>query len=175
MNRLIAIVLVFGALAAAVPGLLLTPDDAPAQTAKPAAPSKEALPIEAAAVDNSGSVRLKADDRGHYVAEFRMNGRPVKALVDTGASMVAINKSTARKLGINVLPADFIYEVNTANGKAKVAAAMIREIEIGRVRVRDVEAAVLDDRALEGTLLGMSFLKRLESFSVADGDLILKQ
>ena len=175
MNRLIAIVLVFGALVAAVPGLLLTPDAAPAESAKPALPSKKAFPMEVAAVDSSGSVRLKADERGHYVAEFRMNGRPVKALVDTGASMVAINKSTARRLGINVSPADFIYEVNTANGKAKVAPAMIREIEIGRVRVRDVEAAVLDDRALDGTLLGMTFLKRLESFSVTDGDLILKQ
>ena len=84
-------------------------------------------------------------------------------------------RSTNPRLGINVSPADFIYEVNTANGKAKVAPAMIREIEIGRVRVRDVEAAVLDDRALDGTLLGMTFLKRLESFSVTDGDLILKQ
>ena len=175
MNRLIAIVLVFGALAAAVPGLLLTRDATLAGPAKPATASGQSTPAETVAATGSGTVRLKADERGHYVAEFRMNGRPVKALVDTGASMVAINKSTARRLGINVSPADFIYEVNTANGKAKVAAAMIREIEIGRVKVRDVEAAVLDDRALDGTLLGMTFLKRLESFSVTDGDLILKQ
>jgi aspartyl protease family protein len=173
--RLIAIVLVFGALAAAVPGLLLTPDKTVVNTAKPASQAQQQAPAPQIASVSSGSVRLKADERGHYVAEFRMNGRPVKALVDTGASMVAINKSTARRLGINVSPADFIHEVNTANGKTKVAAAMIREIEIGRVRVRDVEAAILDDRALEGTLLGMTFLKRLESFSVTDGDLILKQ
>ena len=92
-----------------------------------------------------------------------MNGKTVKALVDTGATMVAINKSTARRLGINVSPADFIYEVNTANGKAKVAPAVIREIQIGRVKVRDVEAAVLEDKALDGTLLGMTFLKRLKA------------
>lgn len=174
MVRLLAIVVVFAALAAAVPGLLLTPGKDMASSTKPTAKTVQPEVMEAVPV-SSGSVRLKPDERGHYVAEFRMNGRPVEALVDTGASMVAINKSTARRLGINVSPADFIYEVNTANGKAKVASAMIREIEIGRVRVRDVEAAVLDDRALDGTLLGMSFLKRLESFSVADGDLILKQ
>lgn len=174
MVRLLAIVVVFAALAAAVPGLLLTPGKDTASTTKPIAKTAQPTAKEIVSV-SSGSVRLKPDERGHYVAEFRMNGRPVEALVDTGASMVAINKSTARRLGINVSPADFIYEVNTANGKAKVASAMIREIEIGRVRVRDVEAAVLDDRALDGTLLGMSFLKRLESFSVADGDLILKQ
>ena len=34
---------------------------------------------------------------------------------------------------------------------------------------------ILDDRALDGTLLGMTFLSRLDSFSVTDGDLILKQ
>lgn len=174
MVRLLAIVVVFAALAAAVPGLLLTPGKDAASTTKTIAKTVQPAAKEIVSV-SAGSVRLKPDERGHYVAEFRMNGRPVEALVDTGASMVAINKSTARRLGINVSPADFIYEVNTANGKAKVASAMIREIEIGRVRVRDVEAAVLDDRALDGTLLGMSFLKRLESFSVADGDLILKQ
>lgn len=175
MFRLVAIVVVFGALAAAVPGLLFTPSDETAPVAKAVIKTQKTTAVEEGIPASTGSVRLKPDERGHYVAEFKMNGRPVKALVDTGASMVAINKSTARRLGINVTPADFIYEVNTANGKAKVAPAMIREIEIGRVRVRDVEAAVLDDRALDGTLLGMTFLKRLESFSVAEGDLILKQ
>jgi aspartyl protease family protein len=175
MFRLIAMVLVFGALAAAVPALLLTPESSTVQISKPASKVKPPANAQEIVSVSSGSVRLKPDARGHYVAEFKMNGRPVKALVDTGASMVAINKSTARRLGINVSPADFIYEVNTANGKAKVAPAMIREIEIGRVRVRDVEAAIFDDRALEGTLLGMTFLKRLQSFSVNDGDLILKQ
>ena len=56
-----------------------------------------------------------------------------------------------------------------------MAATIIREIQIGRVKVRDVEAAVLEDKALDGTLLGMTFLRRLEGFSVTDGDLILKQ
>jgi aspartyl protease family protein len=65
--------------------------------------------------------------------------------------------------------------VSTANGRIKVARAVIQTIEIGGVRVRDVEAAVLDDRALEGTLLGMSFLRQLKSFSVEDNELILKE
>jgi aspartyl protease family protein len=123
----------------------------------------------------SGEAHLKANDQGHFIAEFKMNGRTVTALVDTGASMVAINKSTARKIGINVSPSDFKYEVNTANGKTKVAGAIIREITIGRVKVRDVEAAVMDDKALDGTLLGMTFLKQLRSFGVTDGELVLKQ
>lgn len=173
MNRLIMMVIVLGALAAALPGILQsTSQSAPTtDVVTKTAPKAEAENVSV----GSGAVRLKPDERGHYVAEFKMNGKSITALVDTGASMVAINKTTARKLGINVGPADFKYEVSTANGTAKVAAAIIREIQIGRVKVRDVEAAVLDDKALDGTLLGMTFLKRLEGFSVTDGDLILKQ
>jgi aspartyl protease family protein len=135
-----------------------------------------AEPAQVAKVSTGyGEVRLKPDARGHYVADFKMNGRVVTALVDTGASTVAINKSTARRLGLNVTANDFIYEANTANGIAKMAVTTIREIQIGRVIVRNVEAAVLEDKALSGTLLGMSFLKRLDGFTVTDGDLILKQ
>jgi aspartyl protease family protein len=104
-----------------------------------------------------------------------MNGRPVTALVDTGASMVAINKSTARRLGINVAPGQYINVANTANGQTKFAFVTIKEIQIGQIRVRNVEAAVMDDKALDGTLLGMTFLKQLESFGVKDGVLVLKQ
>lgn len=173
MNRLFLMLLAAGALLSGIPALLQ--ETSQPDTGKKA-PVVQAVGMKPQAVSTSaGTVRLKPDERGHYVAEFRMNGKSVTALVDTGASMVAINKTTARKLGINVGPADFKYEVSTANGTAKVAAAVIREIQIGRVKVRDVEAAVLDDKALDGTLLGMTFLKRLEGFSVTDGDLILKQ
>lgn len=176
MKQLFAIVIFFAAVAAVLPRLLQeqTTADASAVAASVEETVSKSANKSIASV-SSGEVRLKPDGAGHYVAEFRMNGRPVTALVDTGASMVAINKSTARKLGINVSPNDFIHTANTANGVTKMAVATIREVEIGRVRVRDVEAAILDDKALQGTLLGMSFLKRLEGFTVSDGDLILKQ
>ncbi len=173
MNRFFLMLLAGGALLSGVPAMMQ--ETAKSGSGVSAPPQKISAPMGKSVSISSGSVRLKPDDRGHYVAEFKMNGKSVTALVDTGASMVAINKTTARKLGISVQPADFKYEVNTANGTIKVASAVIREIQIGRVKVRDVEAAVLDDKALDGTLLGMTFLKRLEGFSVTDGDLILKQ
>lgn len=120
-------------------------------------------------------VRLPADARGHFTAEFRLNGRPVNALVDTGATTVAINKSTARRIGINLVPADFIYKVNTANGTTRAAAAVIDRIQIGRISLENVEAAVLEDSALQTTLVGMSFLKRLGRFQVENGALLLAQ
>ena len=120
-------------------------------------------------------MRLEPDNRGHFRADFRLNGRSVDALIDTGATLIAINRSTARRLGVNLSESDFRHEVRTANGTARAAAAMIDTVEIGRIRVRDVQAVVLDDKALEGTLVGMSFLRRLSGYKVEYGELLLEQ
>ena len=120
-------------------------------------------------------VRLKSDSRGHFQATIRMNNRPVKALIDTGATMVAINESTARKLGIRLKASDFKYNVRTANGLTKMAAATIREIQIGGIRVKNVRAGVSRDSALSTTLLGMSFLGQLKRFEFRGDTLLLEQ
>jgi len=120
-------------------------------------------------------VRLAADERGHFTAEFKLNGRRVVAMVDTGATLVAINVSTARRIGIQLAPEDFKYKVDTANGMARAATATIDKLQIGKIFVANVEAVVLDDSALNSTLMGMSFLKRLGKFQVEDGALLMVQ
>lgn len=124
---------------------------------------------------SSGMIRLQADARGHYTGNFRINGKPVQGLIDTGATYVALNESLARRLGYTAIQLDFRYAVNTANGQAKAAHVTLDRMEIGGIRVRDVEAFVLRDEALSSTLVGMSFLKKLDSYSVADGSLSLRQ
>lgn len=120
-------------------------------------------------------VRLTRNAAGHYAGEFRLNGRDVEALVDTGATFVAMDVSTARSIGIFPAPADFKYRVNTANGQTRAAAVTLDELQIGPIAVADVKALVLQDAALSATLVGMSFLNRLSSFR-ADGDtLVLEQ
>ena len=109
----------------------------------------------------SGRVaRIKMDSRGHFVTKARMNGRRIEVLVDTGATSVAIDERTARRLGIRLTNSDYKYDVSTANGRVKAASAVIKKVQIGRVTVRDVRAAVLQGDGLDGTLLGMSFLAR---------------
>jgi aspartyl protease family protein len=120
-------------------------------------------------------VRLAADATGHFVTDFKLNGRRVKAMVDTGATLVAINQSTARRIGISLTPADFKYKVATANGDARAAGVTIETLQIGRIAVDNVQAVVLEDQALDGTLIGMSFLKQLSKFQVEDGALLLVQ
>ena len=120
-------------------------------------------------------VRLDADAKGHFSGVFRINGRNVDALVDTGATLIAINETSARRLGVSLTPSDFIHQVNTANGTIRAATAMLTSVQIGRIRVDDVQAMVLEDRALSGTLVGMSFLNRLASFRVENGALVMEQ
>jgi len=120
-------------------------------------------------------VRIAADARGHFTAGFRLNGRQLDAMIDTGATLVAINRSTARRIGIALTDADFRYEVGTANGRARAAGATIARLQIGRIDIDAVEAAVLEDSALDGILIGMSFLRRLDSYRVENGVLVLEQ
>ena len=117
--------------------------------------------------------RLQMDSRGHFITNAKMNGRNVEVLVDTGATSVAINRQTARRLGIHLNAADFKYTVNTANGSTKAASAVIERIQIGNVTVRNVQTVVLSDKALNSTLLGMSFLGQLRSFEVKNQQLLL--
>lgn len=121
------------------------------------------------------TARIEMDNRGHFVSDVRINGRRMEVLVDTGATAVAINQSKARRLGIQLDASDFKYTVNTANGKIKVATAMLDSIEIGRVRVENVQATVVRDKSLDSILLGMSFLKRLKKFEVSGSTLVLVQ
>jgi aspartyl protease family protein len=132
--------------------------------------------VEPAREQLSGrKVRLEADTKGHFNGEFKINGRSVEALVDTGATMIAINASTARRLGLNLTSSDFKYPVNTANGAIKGAIAELDSVQIGRIHVKGVEAMVLEDKALSGTLVGMTFLNRLASFRVESGALVMEQ
>ncbi|MGZ2481616.1 aspartyl protease family protein [Rhizobium pisi] len=132
-------------------------------------------PAAAAPVYGSNTIRLQADAQGHYTGSFKINGKPVQGLIDTGATYVALNETLARRLGYTANQLDFRYGVNTANGQTKAAHVMLDRVEIGGIRVRDVEAFVLKDEALTTTLVGMSFLQKLASYSVADGSLSLKQ
>lgn len=141
--------------------------------------AEEGQPIAASATlpvpESARTERVVADARGHYTAGFTLNGRQVEALIDTGASAVAINRSTARRIGIGLAQADFRHQVATANGRTLAASATIGSMRLGRIEIRDVQALVLEDAALESALVGMSFLNRLRSFSAEAGVLHLEQ
>ncbi|WP_159945968.1 TIGR02281 family clan AA aspartic protease [Rhizobium sp. 18065] len=132
-------------------------------------------PVTPASTAPPGQTVLKAGPGGHYAGSFRMNGKQVDGMIDTGASLVAINETTARRLGFSAAALDFKYPISTANGTTQAAHVVIDRIEIGSVRVRGIDAFVLKDKQLSSSLIGMSFLKKLKSYSAGDGTLRLVQ
>lgn len=159
-------------------GFVRSAIDTPAETP---APQRPLIVVQQARMEEprdnptGRKVRIEADQRGHFQADARINGRSIDALIDTGATLVALNRTTARQVGINLTAADFTREVKTANGVAKAATATIETMQIGRIRIKDVDAMILDDSALGGTLVGMSFLSRLSSFRIESGQLVMEQ
>lgn len=127
------------------------------------------------AATSPGQTVLTMAPNGHYTGIFRINGKPIEAMVDTGASLVAINVSTARRLGFSPAALDFQHQVRTANGSTKAAHVVLDRVEIGSIRVHEVDAFVFNDKALSSTLVGMSFMKKLKSYTAEDRKLRMIQ
>lgn len=133
-------------------------------------PAKPATPMPL-----GRQVLVTADERGHFTSAFKLNGRQIDGMIDTGATLVAINTSTARRIGISLNQSDFSHQVNTANGAIKAAVVTVERLQIGKISIDNVQAVVLDDRALQTNLIGMSFLRRLQKYEVQNGALLLVQ
>jgi aspartyl protease family protein len=135
-----------------------------------------AAPIRAALPVRMDEIRITADRGGQFSTDVEVNGaRLQNMLVDTGATLVALSYEDASAAGLFPAPADFKYQVNTANGVAHVARVKLLDVRIGNLVVHDVDAVVGERGALSGSLLGMTFLSKLSRFSVESGALLLRQ
>lgn len=121
------------------------------------------------------SISIPRDARGHFQTDARIEGQRIDFMVDTGASVVALNERSAARFGLRPLRSDYNATVATANGTLKAARARIAMMDVGGLVVRDVEAMVLPDEALSENLLGLSFLSKLKRFEYANGRLVLEQ
>ncbi len=119
-------------------------------------------------------VRFPAGADGHFRVEALVDGTPIRFLVDTGASGIVLSPADARRLGFDPGKLRFTGFAETANGTVRTAAVRLGTIEIGPIRLHDLPASV-NQAAMRGSLLGMSFLERLRSFEMRDGALILRR
>jgi aspartyl protease family protein len=127
----------------------------------------------AAAVADAGqTVRLAAEPNGHFFAIARINGVGVRVMVDTGATVVALTRGDARRVGLDPAARAFTQLLQTVNGPLEGAPVTLGEVRIGPVIVRDV-AAVVIDRDDGVSLLGMAFLRRLAGFRIEGDTLVL--
>jgi aspartyl protease family protein len=148
----------------------MTPASAHANLAR-----KEATVGAAAVPSGNRSISIPRDARGHFQTDARIDGQRIDFMVDTGASVVALNEKSAARFGLRPSRGEYNATVTTANGTIKAARARIAMMDVGGLIVRDVEAMVLPDEALSENLLGLSFLSRLRRFEYANGRLVLEQ
>lgn len=140
-----------------------------------ATPARLAVVADASSDGSLHTLTIPYDARGHFATEGRIDGQRIAFMVDTGASVVALNESSAARFGLRPSRNDYLATVSTANGTVKAAPARLARIEVGGLVVRDVDAMVLPDEALSENLLGLSFLSKLNRFEYANGKMVLEQ
>jgi aspartyl protease family protein len=137
--------------------------------------ARKAAPVESVAQTGIRNLSIPRDARGHFLTEGRIDGQRIGFMVDTGASVVALNETSAARFGLRPSRGDYNATVTTANGTIKGARTRLAMVDIGGLVVRDVEAMVLPDQALSENLLGLSFLSKLKRFEYANGQMVLEQ
>ncbi len=106
------------------------------------------------------STVLAADERGHFFAEGAINNRPIRFVVDTGATVVALPASEATRLGLEYRKGQ-PGTTRTAGGVVPVYRLTLDTVKVGGIELHAVDALVIE-QGLDVALLGMSFLSRVE-------------
>lgn len=114
----------------------------------------------AAAPGSRPSVKLAADTRGHFVTDGAINDVPVRFLVDTGATMVALPAGDAQRLGLDYRKGEQGL-MSTAAGPTNAYRVKLDRVRIGTIELTNIDAVVIE-QGLGIALLGMSFLNRVE-------------
>jgi aspartyl protease family protein len=111
-------------------------------------------------------VVMTAGPGGHFTPQGAINGRPVRFIVDTGATLVALGRSEADRLGIDLTNAQQGVS-QTANGPVAVHVVVLDRVRVGEVEITNV-GAVITPQPMPYVLLGNSFLARFQMQRVND-------
>ncbi len=125
---------------------------------RPLRVGQHAVGVQAA--DGSGRIIMTADAQGHFFTTGNINGTSVRFLVDTGASMISLGATDARRIGLDFNRGQKGLS-NTANGQAVVSKVQLDTVRIGDITLHNVDA-LIHQNEMPMALLGMSFLNRME-------------
>ena len=106
------------------------------------------------------TVSIQLNSRGQYMTTGSINDRPVRFLVDTGASIVAFNSKLADELGLQYRNSRELI-ATTASGTVASYHVVLDLVQVGNIRLQRVDAAVLEGDYPIDVLLGMTFLRRV--------------
>ena len=116
---------------------------------------------------------VSQDAEGAFLIVGKVNAQPVRFMVDTGASETVLAPEDARRLGVDLSRLKFDRPSETANGKGFGAPYDASTLEVGPIRLTDFRMEI-NQAPMSNSLLGLSFLNRLEAFEIRDRKLYLK-
>jgi aspartyl protease family protein len=120
---------------------------------------------------SSEAIELRRQDDGHYWLTVNINGKPVRFMVDSGATMTAINATTAREAGVEADGYPII--LGTANGRIAAKRGVVRSLSVGPHSIENHQV-VVSERFGEVNVLGMNFLNSMQSWRVEANMMVLR-
>ncbi len=124
-------------------------------------------------VSHGRTVEVARSNGGEFAITAHINGARVAMVLDTGASSVVLTRDDAKRAGLPLEVLNYTVNIETANGRTRAAPVTLDRIAIGDLTERSVEALVAQPGQLRESLLGMSFLNRLQSWQVSGDRLML--
>jgi len=125
-------------------------------------------------ISHGRTVEVTRTSDGDFAIAAHINGSRVPMVLDTGASSVVLTRDDAQAAGLPLDLLNYTVNIDTANGRTRAAPVTLDRVTIGGLEERSVEALVVQPGQLRTSLLGMSFLNRLQSWQVSGDRLILK-
>ncbi len=119
-------------------------------------------------------VEIARGGGGNFAVIGQINGARVSLVLDTGASSVVLTQDAAKAAGLPLELLSYTVNVDTANGRARAARVTLDRLAIGGIVERAVPALIAQRGQLRTSLLGMSFLNRLERWEVHGDRLVLQ-
>jgi aspartyl protease family protein len=135
----------------------------------PAASPVEIKPLTRTPVPSQPAphgVALNRGENGHFFAQGDVDGAPVRFMVDTGASVIALTGADAQKLGQTWYPNELQLVGRGASGDVIGKPIMLGRVRIGDMEVTNVEAIIVPE-GLDVSLLGQSFLSKIPNVNIS--------
>lgn len=134
--------------------------------------SRDVMPRQAMLDPTRIEVPLGPD--GHFYLTAELNGAPVRFIVDTGASALALSPRDARRAGIDLERLVYAGQARTANGIVPTATVRLDRVAIGDILDENVPAMVIQ-ADIDRSLMGMDYLRRFARVSFEGDSMILER